>query len=305
MRDDAFAAARRHRPRRRRRRRATRPRSRSTTVTDARPTRTGHRCARVEGTITVPNYLTPQVERGVAADRRTAARHDAGRRPPAPSTVARSRRPARGSRRRRPARREPGAADRRRAVRVQPARAAPTPTPAPRRRCSTATACSAAGARRTAAAPRTSACAGFAPCAVDWWGMSTADLANVAPILTDMSNFPSLADRAQQGFLNFLYLGRALAHPDGLRRRPGVPGRRRHAAPRAPASSSTTATARAGSWAARSTALAPDFTRAKLGVPGDELLDAAEPQRRLGGRVRARSPTPPTRARSTSSCCSR
>ena len=35
-------------------------------------------------------------------------------------------------------------------------------------------------------------------------------------MLADMSNFPSLPDRAQQGFVNFLYLGRALAHPDGF-----------------------------------------------------------------------------------------
>ena len=36
------------------------------------------------------------------------------------------------------------------------------------------------------------------------------------------------------------------------------------------------------------TALAPDFQRAVLGVPGMALLDAAQPQRRLGGRVRGR-----------------
>ncbi|MGH9274801.1 MAG: hypothetical protein ACRDZU_09155, partial [Acidimicrobiales bacterium] len=57
---------------------------------------------------------------------------------------------------------------------------------------------------------------GFAPCAVDWWGMSFSDLPNVALILGDMSLFQSLADRSQQGFLNFLYLGRALRHPAGL-----------------------------------------------------------------------------------------
>ena len=65
---------------------------------------------------------------------------------------------------------------------------------------------------------------GFSPCAVDWWGMSTADLANVATILADMSNFPSLADRSQQGFLNFLFLGRALAHPGGFATDPAFQG---------------------------------------------------------------------------------
>ena len=57
---------------------------------------------------------------------------------------------------------------------------------------------------------------GFSACAVDWWGMSSADLVNVVTILVDMSNFPSLADRAQQGLLNFLYLGRAMTHSAGL-----------------------------------------------------------------------------------------
>jgi hypothetical protein len=57
---------------------------------------------------------------------------------------------------------------------------------------------------------------GFAGCALDWWGMSTTDLPTVVAILADLSHFPSLPDRAQQGFLNFMFLGRALVHPDGL-----------------------------------------------------------------------------------------
>jgi hypothetical protein len=57
---------------------------------------------------------------------------------------------------------------------------------------------------------------GFLGCAVDWWGMSSVDLPTVASILGDFSNFPSLPDRAQQGFLNFLFLGRAAVHPQGF-----------------------------------------------------------------------------------------
>jgi hypothetical protein len=56
----------------------------------------------------------------------------------------------------------------------------------------------------------------FLGCAADWWGMSTPDLPTVASILADFSNFPSLPDRAQQGFLNFMFLGRAAVHPDGF-----------------------------------------------------------------------------------------
>ncbi len=57
---------------------------------------------------------------------------------------------------------------------------------------------------------------GFTGCATDWWGMSSGDLPTVAAILPDIGNFPSLPDRAQQGFLNWMFLGRALVHPKGL-----------------------------------------------------------------------------------------
>jgi len=56
----------------------------------------------------------------------------------------------------------------------------------------------------------------FMPCAVNWMGFAEYDLVNAVITLLDPSNMPSMIDRAQQGFLNFLYLGRALAHPQGL-----------------------------------------------------------------------------------------
>ncbi len=72
---------------------------------------------------------------------------------------------------------------------------------------------------------------GFVFCATDWSGMACTDtpdppaiplylpdcdIPTVATILTDISNFPKLADRVQQGMLNALYLGRAMIHPQGL-----------------------------------------------------------------------------------------
>ncbi|MGB1557863.1 MAG: hypothetical protein ACPHCJ_08750, partial [Oceanococcaceae bacterium] len=56
----------------------------------------------------------------------------------------------------------------------------------------------------------------FSFCMTDWIGMSHFDLANVAILLADMSNFPSLADRAQQGFLNKMFLARLLVDPNGF-----------------------------------------------------------------------------------------
>ena len=42
------------------------------------------------------------------------------------------------------------------------------------------------------------------------------DIPVTATALLDLSNFPTLTDRMQQAFLNFMYLGRAMIHPDGF-----------------------------------------------------------------------------------------
>jgi hypothetical protein len=53
-------------------------------------------------------------------------------------------------------------------------------------------------------------------CAADWIGMAEEDVPNAIAILQELSRFPSLVDRLQQGFLNFLFLGRLMRHPDGF-----------------------------------------------------------------------------------------
>jgi len=54
-------------------------------------------------------------------------------------------------------------------------------------------------------------------CGVNWAGFSSDDLeAGIFPALNNLSNFPKIGDHVQQGFINFLYLGRLLAHPDGF-----------------------------------------------------------------------------------------
>jgi hypothetical protein len=55
---------------------------------------------------------------------------------------------------------------------------------------------------------------GFVFCATDWTGMSTLDVPNVLTLLQDLSRFPTLADRAQQGFVNFMYVGRWMLKRD-------------------------------------------------------------------------------------------
>ncbi len=110
----------------------------------------------------------------------------------------------------------------------------------------------------------------FVFCATDWSGMSTQDVPNVATILGDLSNFSSLPDRAQQGFVNFMYLGRLMIHPEGFSGDPAF---------RYTKGSSTQSVldtrrlfydgnSQGGIMGGSLTALAPDFNRAVLGVPG-------------------------------------
>jgi hypothetical protein len=99
-------------------------------------------------------------------------------------------------------------------------------------------------------------------CATDWSGMSTEDLPNAVSILANVSHFDSLADRGQQGMLNFLYLGRSLIHADGLVKDPAfadvLDTKRLY----------YVGGSQGGIMGGSLTAVAPDFTRAALGVPG-------------------------------------
>jgi hypothetical protein len=63
---------------------------------------------------------------------------------------------------------------------------------------------------------RMSADYNIAYCATDWYGMSEDDVFNAVAVLSDLSKFPSIADRIQQGFLAFLFLGRLMKHPQGF-----------------------------------------------------------------------------------------
>ena len=57
----------------------------------------------------------------------------------------------------------------------------------------------------------------FVVCATDEIGFSQSDIPNIAGnILPDLSNFPELSDRVQQGLLNELFLGRLMIHTDGF-----------------------------------------------------------------------------------------
>lgn len=99
-------------------------------------------------------------------------------------------------------------------------------------------------------------------CATKWIGMAEDDIPNAVRILNDLSNFPTLADRSQQGFLNALFLGRLMIHPEGLASHEAFAGLIDTSALFYDGNS------QGGIMGGALTAVATDFTRAVLGVPG-------------------------------------
>jgi hypothetical protein len=105
-------------------------------------------------------------------------------------------------------------------------------------------------------------------CATPWIGMAQEDIPVVLAALADVSLFPAVPDRTQQGFLDFLFLGRAMAHPRGLAARTAFQG---------PDGRPLIATghgaleymgnSQGGILGGALTAIAQDFTYAVLGVP--------------------------------------
>jgi len=106
----------------------------------------------------------------------------------------------------------------------------------------------------------------FVFCATRWIGLSDEDIGNAAGILGNLDGFPSLTDRVQQGVLDMLYLGRAMLHPNGLVKNaafqsgghPLIDTRHLY----------YDGNSQGGIEGGITTAVAPDYTRAVLGVPG-------------------------------------
>lgn len=99
-------------------------------------------------------------------------------------------------------------------------------------------------------------------CATKWAGMSADDIANAVTVLQDGSRMPTLADGLQQGILNTLYLGRLMIHKDGL------PANAAFAGLVDTSHLYFDGNSQGGIIGGALTALAPDYTRAVLGVPG-------------------------------------
>lgn len=106
----------------------------------------------------------------------------------------------------------------------------------------------------------------FVFCATAWWGLASGDTAFDAGALGDVNRFPVAVDRLQQGVLNMLFLGRLLLHKDGLATSAAFQDGGR------PLIETShlyyDGNSQGGIMGGMTTALAPDFTRAVLGVSG-------------------------------------
>ena len=115
-------------------------------------------------------------------------------------------------------------------------------------------------------------------CAANFDGFADNDFSTVAASLKDLSNFNKLTDRMQQGFVNFMMIGRALAHEDGFADEPAFQMDHNGATPIAPGSAIDTSAgadtrgyyygiSQGGIMGGALTAVDPDVDRGVLGVP--------------------------------------
>jgi hypothetical protein len=109
---------------------------------------------------------------------------------------------------------------------------------------------------------------GFAFCATSWIGLASADVPFAAQTFTDLSAFPSLPDRLQQSFLNFLFLGRAMGHRHGFAADSAFQDAEGRPLIDVKGGLHYDGNSQGGINGGALAALAQDYTRAVLGVPG-------------------------------------
>jgi hypothetical protein len=106
-------------------------------------------------------------------------------------------------------------------------------------------------------------------CATDEIGMSESDVPAVIQALENVSAFPTIPDRLQQGLLDELYLGRAMISPSGFTTDPAFhqDGTLGSGSVLDTSHLFYNGNSQGGIMGGALTAVSPDFTRASLGVP--------------------------------------
>ncbi len=104
-------------------------------------------------------------------------------------------------------------------------------------------------------------------CATDWWGLAGGDVPYDIASLQDLNKFPDVVDRLQQGVLNTLYLSRLMRTSDGFASNAAF--QNGSSVPLFDTSHGYyDGNSQGGIMGGMTTAVAPDFRRAALGVPG-------------------------------------
>jgi hypothetical protein len=103
-------------------------------------------------------------------------------------------------------------------------------------------------------------------CATDWWGLADGDTAFDATAVANLSLFPKVVDRLQQGVLNTLFLGRLMLNPEGFAANPAFEQGGRSVLDTSHLYYD--GNSQGGIEGGLTTAVAPDFTRSVLGVTG-------------------------------------
>ena len=106
-------------------------------------------------------------------------------------------------------------------------------------------------------------------CATDEIGMSESDVGSVIEALQNLSAFPKITDRLQQGLLDELFLGRLMISPSGLTTNEAFHQDGTALTPSVLDISHLyyNGNSQGGIMGGALTAISPDFTRASLGVP--------------------------------------
>ena len=108
----------------------------------------------------------------------------------------------------------------------------------------------------------------FMFCATSWIGMADADIGYFVQSFMDFSGFPAVPDRMQQGFLDFLFLGRAMDRPAGFASNAAFQDADGHPLIDVAGGLHYDGNSQGGIAGGALTAIAQDWTRSVLGVTG-------------------------------------
>lgn len=136
---------------------------------------------------------------------------------------------------------------------------------------------------------------GMMYCATNWFGFASADVPNAVLALSDLSLFPILIDRTEQGELNYLYLQRLMINPAGFANNTAFQYSDGRSFINLHDGVYYDGNSQGGIIGGAATAISTEWTRAVLGVPGmnySTLLDRSTDYTQYSVIAKAAYPDP-------------